>query len=120
MAPVVATASFPLINLPKFYLSFTILVLLILVKYPDRVGLVNTVYWYRSRQKDTGTLYRSLGRGGALPHRVCKNRDSYDPKERYRPRARGSATAWLFDARQCEEAINRSRQDKLPESGGDT
>ena len=44
-APVVATAraSFPLINLPKFYLSFTILVSLILVKYPDRVGLVNTV-----------------------------------------------------------------------------
>ena len=27
---------------PKFYLSFTILVSLILVKYPDRVGLVNT------------------------------------------------------------------------------
>ena len=43
LAPVVATASFPLINLPKFYLSFTILVSLILVKYPDRVGLVNTV-----------------------------------------------------------------------------
>ena len=37
LAPVVATASFPLINLPKFYLSFTILVSLILVKYPDRV-----------------------------------------------------------------------------------
>ena len=32
LAPVVATASFPLINLPKFYLSFTILVSLILVK----------------------------------------------------------------------------------------
>ena len=31
MVPVVATASFPLINLPKFYLSFTILVSLILV-----------------------------------------------------------------------------------------
>ena len=43
LAPVVATASFPLIHLPKFYLSFTILVSLILVKYPDRVGLVNTV-----------------------------------------------------------------------------
>ena len=42
LAPVVATASFPLINPPKFYLSFTILVSLILVKYPDRVGLVNT------------------------------------------------------------------------------
>ena len=46
---------------------------------------------------------------------VCKDRDSYDPKERYRPRARGSATTWLFDARQCEEAINRRPQDKLPE-----
>ena len=46
LAPVVATASFPLINLPKFYLSFTILVSLILVKYPDRVGLVNTVAVY--------------------------------------------------------------------------
>ena len=34
---------FPLINLPNFYLSFTILVSLILVKYPDRIGLVNTV-----------------------------------------------------------------------------
>ena len=43
LAPVAATASFPLINLPKFYLSFTILVSLILVKYPDRIGLVNTV-----------------------------------------------------------------------------
>ena len=28
---------------PKFYLSFTILVSFILVKYPDRIGLVNTV-----------------------------------------------------------------------------
>ena len=37
MAPVVATASFPLINLPKFYLSFTILVSFILVRYPDRI-----------------------------------------------------------------------------------
>ena len=46
LAPVVATASFPLINLPNFYLSFTILVSLILVKYPDRVGLVNTVGTY--------------------------------------------------------------------------
>ena len=43
MAPVVATASFPLINLPKFYLGFTILVSFILVRYPDRIGLVNTV-----------------------------------------------------------------------------
>ena len=32
LVPVVATASFPLINLPKFYLSFTILVSFILVK----------------------------------------------------------------------------------------
>ena len=39
LAPVVATASFPLINLPKFYLSFTILVSFILVRYPDRIGL---------------------------------------------------------------------------------
>ena len=31
---------------PKFYLSFTILVSLILVKYPDRIGPVNTVPWY--------------------------------------------------------------------------
>ena len=52
LAPVVATASFPLINLPKFYLSFTILVSLILVKYPDRVGLVNT-----------GTAGRQAGMG---------------------------------------------------------
>ena len=37
---------FPLINLPNFYLSFTILVSLILVKYPDRIGPVNTVPWY--------------------------------------------------------------------------
>ena len=28
---------------PKFYLSFTILVSFILVKYPDRIGLVNTL-----------------------------------------------------------------------------
>ena len=32
---------------PKFYLSFTILVSLILVKYPDRVGLVNAMIWPR-------------------------------------------------------------------------
>ena len=37
---------------PKFYLSFTILVSFILVKYPDRIGLVNTVPWYRG----TGTV----------------------------------------------------------------
>ena len=39
---------------PKFYLSFTILVSFILVKYPDRIGLVNTVPWYRR--------YRTVGR----------------------------------------------------------
>ena len=34
-------------NSPKFYLSFTILVLLfILVRYPDRIGLVNTLVTY--------------------------------------------------------------------------
>ena len=35
---------------PKFYLSFTILVSFILVRYPDRIGLVNTIgtrYKYR-------------------------------------------------------------------------
>ena len=48
LAPVVATAFFPLINLPKFYLSFTILVSLILVKYPDRVGLVNG--WAKAKE----------------------------------------------------------------------
>ena len=47
---------FPLINLPNFYLSFTILVSLILVKYPDRIGLVNTYRRYR------GTAVR-----GAVP-----------------------------------------------------
>ena len=31
---------------PKFYLSFTILVSFILVRYPDRIGLVNTVGTY--------------------------------------------------------------------------
>ena len=44
---------------PKFYLSFTILVSLILVKYPDRIGLVNTevgTSWYRYR----GTVPYSL------------------------------------------------------------
>ena len=43
LAPVVATASFPTYKSPKFHLSFTILVSFILVKYPDRIGLVNTV-----------------------------------------------------------------------------
>ena len=36
LAPVVATA-FSTYKSPKFYLSFTILVSLILVKYPDRI-----------------------------------------------------------------------------------
>ena len=54
MAPVVATAPFSTYKSPKFYLSFTILVSFILVRYPDRIGLVNTVptvyyYTYRSR-----------------------------------------------------------------------
>ena len=40
----------PRIKSPKFYLSFTILVSFILVKYPDRIGLVNTV------QAGTGTV----------------------------------------------------------------
>ena len=43
LAPVVATAPFSTYKSPKFYLSFTILVSFILVKYPDRIGLVNTV-----------------------------------------------------------------------------
>ena len=34
---------FSTLKSPKFYLSFTILVSFILVKYPDRIGLVNTV-----------------------------------------------------------------------------
>ena len=36
-------------NSPKFYLSFTILVLFILVRYPDRIGpgLVNAMIWPR-------------------------------------------------------------------------
>ena len=45
---------FPTYKSPKFYLSFTILVSFILVKYPDRIGLVNTVPWYRR--------YRTVGR----------------------------------------------------------
>ena len=32
---------------PKFYLSFTILVSVILVRYPDRIGLVNAMIWPR-------------------------------------------------------------------------
>ena len=46
LAPVVATA-FSTYKSPKFYLSFTILVSFILVKYPDRIGLVNTVAYPR-------------------------------------------------------------------------
>ena len=53
LAPVVATA-FSTYKSPKFYLSFTILVSFILVKYPDRIGLVNTVPWY--------LRYRTVGR----------------------------------------------------------
>ena len=42
LAPVVATAFFPLINLPNFILASLsdILVSFILVKYPDRIGLL--------------------------------------------------------------------------------
>ena len=42
---------------PKFYLSFTILVSLILVKYPDRIGPVNTVPYPRGTN---GTYLRYL------------------------------------------------------------
>ena len=86
LAPVVATASFPLINLPNFYLSFTILVSLILVKYPDRVGLVNTVgtystmvplvpactgrpkYYYRAHSSETIRTEVGKGRTAAAAH----------------------------------------------------
>ena len=43
---------------PKFDLSFTILVSFILVRYPDRIGLVNTV-----GTVGNGTRYRYLYRG---------------------------------------------------------
>ena len=42
---------------PKFYLSFIILVSFILVKYPDRIGLVNTY----------GTVQAWQGQGTVLP-----------------------------------------------------
>ena len=51
LAPVVAT--FSTYKSPKFYLSFIILVSFTLVKYPDRIGLVNT---YGTVQAGTGTL----------------------------------------------------------------
>ena len=38
---------------PKFYLSFTILVSFILVRYPDRIGLVNTVPHWRKELKES-------------------------------------------------------------------
>ena len=41
---------------PKFYLSFTILVSFILVKYPDRIGLVNTVLYVTLRHIGQPTL----------------------------------------------------------------
>ena len=63
LVPVVATASFPLINLPNFYLSFTILVSFILVKYPDRIGLVNTVPWYVGTYRRYDSLSNWLCRG---------------------------------------------------------
>ena len=60
LAPVVATASFAHINLPNFYLSFTILVSFILVKYPDRIGLVNTVPTVPTVPVQAGTRTREL------------------------------------------------------------
>ena len=52
LAPVVATAPFSTYKSPKFYLSFTILVSFILVRYPDRIGLVNTVSADREKEED--------------------------------------------------------------------
>ena len=51
---------FPLINLQNFYLSFTILVSFILVKYPDRIGLVNTVPTVPTVPVQAGTRTREL------------------------------------------------------------
>ena len=80
LAPVVATASFPLINLPKFYLSFTILVSLILVKYPDRVGLVNTVrYQLVPRYK----LVPPRGKSGGEPFQSLSARVKLRRAERF-------------------------------------
>ena len=41
---------------PKFYFSFTILVSFILVRYPDRIGLVNTVLYVTLRHIGQPTL----------------------------------------------------------------
>ena len=59
LAPVVATA-FSTYKSPKFYLSFTILVSFILVKYPDRIGLVNTVPTVPTVPVQAGTRTREL------------------------------------------------------------
>ena len=47
---------------PKFYLSFTILVSLILVKYPDKIGPVNTVRLYLLRYGTVGTVVTTVPR----------------------------------------------------------
>ena len=63
---------FPTYKSPKFYLSFTILVSFILVKYPDRIGLVNTVPAVRYRTCGTvGTAdSRQLVSRGAIRRRA--------------------------------------------------
>ena len=50
---------------PKFYLSFTILVSFILVKYPDKIGIVNTYQYGTS--KYTVRCGRQTGMG--IQHR---------------------------------------------------
>ena len=57
MAPVVATA-FSTYKSPKFYLSFTILVSLILVKYPDKIGPVNSAVPTVPRYRGTSNAPR--------------------------------------------------------------
>ena len=44
----------PRIKSPKFYLSFTILVSFILVKYPDKIGIVNTYQYGTSKYGAVG------------------------------------------------------------------
>ena len=68
MAPVVATAFFHLQIYPKFYLSFTILVSLILVKYPDRIGPVNTVVPTVPRYQYRGMRYTAQLNIHLIPH----------------------------------------------------
>jgi len=59
LAPVVATA-FSTYKSPKFYLSFTILVSLILVKYPDRI-----------RSSEYGTVGTYGNNGGMTCFEIC-------------------------------------------------